>query len=196
MPELTTTGTLPTIALIALPCLACQTNQITVDGKDVMVPHPDVPPGTVFRYDPSDERIMSSAPSLGDPHERSSCFVATSTLPGGGAGMYARVPLEANLVCSYYSGVRLPTVAANRRTWAENEYTISLYSGARDDVFSGENEEDDGAPDTAIDVPHRALPWYVKTNHKKTQHCFKRVGFFSFRTCFSLCFFLARQAPS
>lgn len=81
---------------LCLPCISMTMStdsilldhQIDNDGETrVAVPHPDVPRGTVFRFDPSDERTMSSAPSLGDPHERASCFVATSTLPGGGAGM-------------------------------------------------------------------------------------------------------------
>lgn len=45
------------------------------------------------------------------------------------------------------SGVRLPCEVANERSWDENEYTISLYSG--------EHDSDDD--EVALDVPPSAM---------------------------------------
>lgn len=123
------------------------------DATDGKSPHPDVPPSHRFSYDQSDGRCASLTPTIGDPHERACTFPAVSMLHGGGTGLFARVPLERGLVVAYYNGVRLPVDVANGRSWADNEYTISLYS----------EEQDDDDEATALDLPAAMLSSYSAT---------------------------------
>lgn len=135
------------------------------DGNRDVVPHPDVPRGHVFSLDQSDAAEPSSAPTVGDPHERSCTYPAASELPNSGTGLFARVALPAGMVVAYYNGVRLPVEVANERSWDENAYTISLYSG--------EHETDDDG--MALDLPSAHLPRYCATfghlvNHADPPH--------------------------
>ncbi|KJE93610.1 histone H3-K4 methyltransferase [Capsaspora owczarzaki ATCC 30864] len=69
---------------------------------------------------------ICDAPLLPDPHESILVYVAPSTVPGAGEGLFARVDIAPRTVVSFYHGVRVSHAEVDARDWSANSNTISL----------------------------------------------------------------------
>ena len=61
-----------------------------------------------------------------DPYEAHTAFVAKSSIPDAGEGLFAKRPLHAGELVAYYNGVRLSHAIVDGRAWSENGNCISL----------------------------------------------------------------------
>ena len=59
-----------------------------------------------------------------DPYEKQYVYVAESSLPGAGLGLFARVDLPKDFVASFYTGKPVDLEAMYKRSWEENAYVI------------------------------------------------------------------------
>eukprot|EP00039_Didymoeca_costata_P011082 m.152416 g.152416 ORF g.152416 m.152416 type:complete len:380 (+) comp15055_c0_seq1:166-1305(+) len=116
----------------------------------------------IFRLDESTDSVISSDPLLQDPYEKRNVKVGKSKMARAGEGLFARKKLRGRMLVSYYNGVRLPEELVNDRTWEENGYTVSIYSGEIDD-----EEEAMG-----IDIPpaYREISAYCASLAHKANH--------------------------
>ncbi len=90
-----------------------------------------------YRSDESTATRISSDRLLSDPFERLLVRVAPSTMGAtSGEGLFARLPLPADTVVTWYNGVREPAQRTERRKWEDNSNSIALVDdvGARGDV--------------------------------------------------------------
>ena len=79
-----------------------------------------------YQFDESTSTRISSSPLLADPYESLVVFVAPSSVPNSGEGLFAAVDLPADTVVSFYNGTRDKGYKSERRRWSENSNTISL----------------------------------------------------------------------
>lgn len=79
-----------------------------------------------YRSDVSTATHIGDTPLRRDPYETTSVFVAPSSEPGGGEGLFARRALPAHSVVAYYAGVRITHRDEKRRDWRLNSNSISL----------------------------------------------------------------------
>ncbi|MES1908830.1 MAG: hypothetical protein MHM6MM_001692 [Cercozoa sp. M6MM] len=77
-------------------------------------------------FDEATDSRISSNPLLPDMYEQKRVYVAPSTIPGAGFGLFAKRPLEANEIASFYNGVRLTHQEVDERDWSLNGNTITL----------------------------------------------------------------------
>lgn len=85
-----------------------------------------VDPEVSYSFDESTATRISSHPLLPDPYEQRCVYVAPSTTPNSGEGLFALRDLPGNTVVTWYSGTRDKGYKAERRKWSENSNTISL----------------------------------------------------------------------
>lgn len=93
-----------------------------------------------FTYDQSSREHLSRAPLLRDPYETKWVYVKPSTVPGAGEGLFAKIDIPEDTVCSFYNGIRVSLKQTNKQTWRENANNISLNNGTCIDIPPEWNE--------------------------------------------------------
>jgi len=111
---------------------------------------------TLFTRDVSTRDKISNYPFVRDPFENKRSFVAQSTIPCAGEGLFSKIDVAADEVMSFYNGIRLTHKEVDARDWKYNSNTISL------------DEE------TVIDVPEDLsdLATYCASLGHKANHSF------------------------
>lgn len=109
-----------------------------------------------YGEDIADDTIISNNPTLQDPYEKQYSYVDKSTIDGAGEGLFAKIDLKPNIICSLYNGIRLTHDIVDNRDWKENSNTISIDE------------------DTVIDVPkeYNDTKIYCSTIGHKANHSF------------------------
>jgi histone-lysine N-methyltransferase SETD7 len=82
--------------------------------------------GVYYSYDESDKKHLSADPLLPDLYEQQYVYVAKSTLPNAGEGLFAKKDLPKDFVCTFYNGIRVSQEKVDRRPWSENNNTITV----------------------------------------------------------------------
>lgn len=82
--------------------------------------------GHEYTYANSTSTHICDNPLLEDPYEATVVYVKEASITGAGQGLFARTPISAGTVCSFYAGVRLSHTVVDRRPWSCNSNTLSL----------------------------------------------------------------------
>lgn len=93
----------------------------------------------VYSFDRSTSNRISRNPTLRDPYESLMVYVKESTVRGAGEGLFAKIDVEADIVVSFYNGVRITHKYCDSRPWDLNRNTISLNEEFVIDVPPREN---------------------------------------------------------
>ena len=60
----------------------------------------------MYEFDEATKSCISKAPMLPDPYEDLFVFVHQSHFPDAGQGLFAKIPIEAATVVSFYNGIK------------------------------------------------------------------------------------------
>lgn len=130
----------------------------------VAVPTFSEPQGPPVGLGLSTEESVGPGPLVGDPYEARAVEVRTSSVEGGGEGLYARRDIKAGEVVAFYNGIRLPYEPGLKEDWATSGYKIFINA----DHSSGERMD---LPGKLTELSHYCATLGHKMNHSFDYNC-------------------------